>query len=56
MSILAATALSTNAVLRFTQARLLGHGEKYALAAVMLLAAAAAIKDARSQDAVSKAR
>ncbi len=56
MSILAATALSANAAVRLAQARLLGHGEKYALAAVMLLAAAAAVKDVRSQNAVSKAR
>jgi branched-subunit amino acid ABC-type transport system permease component len=56
MSILAATALGASAAFRFAQAHFLGHGDKYAIAAVTLLAAAASVKDARSQDAVPKSR
>ena len=54
MSMLAAAALTTNAGVRFVQGKYLGHGEKYALAATMLLAAAAAIKQTRSQRAVPR--
>lgn len=56
MSILAAAALSASAAFRLAQAHFLGRGDKYAIAAVTMLAAAAAIKDARSQDAVPKSR
>lgn len=54
MSLIAAVTLSASSAARFVQARTLGHGEKYALAAVGLIAAVAAIKDWRRQtDAVS---
>ena len=56
MSILAVAVLSASAAFRFAQARFLGHGAKYAIAAVTMLAAAAAIQDARRQDAVPKSR
>ena len=53
MSLIATIALSTSSAARFVQARTLGHGEKYALAAVGLIAAVAALKDWRQADAVS---
>lgn len=54
MSLIAAVTLSASSAARFVQARTLGHGEKYALAAVGLIAAVAAIKDwGRQTDAVS---
>jgi hypothetical protein len=54
MSLIAAVTLSTSSAARFIQAKTLGHGEKYALAAVGVIAAMAAFKDWRRQaDAVS---
>jgi hypothetical protein len=54
MSLIAAVTLSASSATRFIQARTLGHGEKYALAAVGVIAAVAAIKDWRRRaDAVS---